>query len=125
MTNLVRKYIELQYTFAPAVAATIVQHAAWHPNEAVRLFTDDGGITASINLTTAYSDAQTLVDAIDLAWDEVSLHTPNGERVPAPWRMLIVDGDGMADHVATQRDTEAATAPPPDVDDEGMAGASA
>jgi hypothetical protein len=121
LTNLVHKYAELQYTIPMATVATILRRADADPNDQVMLFADEGGITATVTLQTGYdSAAQATSDAVALVSAELHRHTRKQRGIPAPWRVLIVDRDGMADHLAHP---DAATGPetlPPF--DEGLAG---
>jgi hypothetical protein len=121
LTNLVHKYAELQYTIPTATVATILRRADADPNNQVMLFADEGGITATVTLQTGYdSAAQATSDAVALVGAELHRHTHNQGGIPVPWRVLIVDRDGMADHLAHPHATTGPEAFPPH--DEGLAG---
>ncbi|MFB6724883.1 hypothetical protein ACFCV3_32200 [Kribbella sp. NPDC056345] len=121
MTNLVHKYAELQYTIARATVATILNRAAADPNDQVTLIGDEGGITATVTLQTGYgSAAQATSDAVALASAELHRRSPQPNVIPAPWRVLIIDRDGMADHLAHPHVTTGPEALPPH--DDGLAG---
>jgi hypothetical protein len=121
LTNLVHKYAELQYTIPTATVATILRRADADPNDQVMLFADEGGITATVTLQTGYdSAAQATSDAVALASAELYRHTRKQSGIPAPWRVLIIDRDGMADHLAHPDATTGPETLPPF--DEGLAG---
>ncbi|QNE18150.1 hypothetical protein F1D05_09925 [Kribbella qitaiheensis] len=124
MTNLVHKYAELQYTIPAATVAMILRRADDDPSDQVMLFADEGGITATVTLQTGYgSAAQATSDAVALAGVELHRHTHHQGGIPAPWRVLIVDRDGMADHLTHPGcSTDPETLPP---HDEGLAGSKA
>lgn len=121
MTNLVHKYAELQYTIPRATVSTILRREDADPNGQVMLFADEGGITATVTLQTGYhSAAQAASDAVALASAELYRRARKQSGIPAPWRVLIIDRDGMADHLARpDATTGPATLPP---FDEGLAG---
>jgi hypothetical protein len=105
LTNLVHKYAELQYTIPMATVATILRRAAADPGEQVMLFADEGGITAAVALQTGYdSAAQATSDAVARASAALHRHARQQSGIPAPWRVLIVDRDGMVDHLAAHPD---------------------
>lgn len=121
MTNLVHKYAELQYTIPRATVATILHQAAADPNDQVTLIADEGGITATVTLQTGYdSAAQATSDAVSLVSAELYRHTRKESGIPAPWRVLIIDRDGMADHLAHPHATTGPETLPPH--DDGLAG---
>lgn len=105
----VRKYVELHYTFPHEAAAITV---GLHNQDRgfdypVHLFQNEGGLLASVTVeATTLTAADALSMAEDLAFEEIDNYAPadmDEDDIPDPWRILLVDHDGMADDLRNSK----------------------
>lgn len=126
---MIRKYVELHYTLPHEAAAITV---GLHRNERdldhpVHLFLNEGGLLASVTVeATTLSILQAFEMAEELAFEEIDRFVPSdvdGDDIPEPWRILLVDHDGMAEDLRNSKvqdwDGEAARPAKPVSDEDG------
>lgn len=107
---MTRKHVELDFTMpTEAASITIGLHRAAvrglmeHP---VHLFPADAGILAAVTLEDACCHGDGVEEATLLALDEMEEHLPvdiDPGTIPEPWRVLIIDHDGMEANLLASR----------------------